>query len=284
MFGLFKKKKTKPEVDESRIDLNIRKELEKKFIKKHVMNKKAVNAIVNIFRKYPQELIIVHSFSDGPRYNKESFRIKVEEIMNLSFAEQIEYIDTLLLIYDSEYQPLIYWNIINGNLYIHPKFEDITIVEDNFKLTENYLWESFNSDAKEIIYFVDTKIRGYKSLSWSATWDSLEFFELVETFNITGAILNEGYEETNEILERYKVEYEKYEGFLLINGDIHPEFLMKYYNINGNQGTICEMALFVDMKEPISKEMIKGKYVDIKDYKVILPIDDYSDILCFFNF
>ncbi|MFC6293164.1 hypothetical protein ACFP3L_10770 [Macrococcus epidermidis] len=44
------------------------------------------------------------------------------------------------------------------------------------------------------------------------------------------------------------------------------------------------MALFVDMKEPISKEMIKGKYVDIKDYKVILPIDDYDDILCFFNF
>lgn len=278
MLGLFKKKKTKPEVDESRIDLNIRKELEKTFIKKHVMNAKAVNAIVNIFRKYPQEIIIFDII------DMKSRKFNEIEVKKLSYIESINYPGIFLIIYNSEYQPLIYWNIISGNLYIHPKFEDITIVEDTFNLTENYLWESFNSDVKDIIYLVDTKIRGYKSIGWSATWDSLEFFELVEAFNITGAILNEGNEETNEILEQYKVEYEKYEGFLLINGNIHPEFLMKYYNINGNQGTICEMALFVDMKEPISKEMIKGKYVDIKDYKVILPIDDYDDILCFFNF
>lgn len=278
MLGLFKKKRPKPEVDESRIDLNIRKELEKTFIKRHVMNEKAVNAIVNIFRNYPQEIIIFDII------DMKSRKFNEIEVKKLSYIESINYPGSFLIIYNSEYQPLIYWHILSGNIYIHPQFNEIEIVEDAFNLTENYLWESFNSDVKDIIYFVDTKIRGYKSIGWSATWDSLEFFELVEAFNITGAILNEGYEETNEILEQYKVEYEKYEGFLLINGNIHPEFLMKYYNINGNQGTICEMALFVDMKEPISKEMIKGKYVDIKDYKVILPIDDYDDILCFFNF
>ncbi|MGV2928435.1 hypothetical protein RW115_07500 [Macrococcus capreoli] len=284
MFQLFKKKKEQPSVDESRIDLSVRKELEKTFIKKHVMNEKAVNAIVEIFRKYPQEIILVTSFSDGPTHNKENFIIKVEDIINLSFVQQIEYIDSLLLIYDCDYQPLIYWKIISGDLFIHPKFKDIEIIEDKFELTENYMWDAFEVDAKEIIYFVDTKIRGYKTISWSASWNSLEFFDLIETFNITGAILNEGYEETNEILEEYNVEYEKYDRFIIINGDIHPEFLMKYYNINGNQGTICEMALFVDKEEPVTKDMISGKYVDIKNHKTILPIDDYSDMLCFFNF
>ncbi|MGK0577556.1 hypothetical protein [Macrococcus capreoli] len=284
MFQLFKMKKEQPSVDESRIDLSVRKELEKTFIKKHVMNEKAVNAIVEIFRKYPQEIILVTSFSDAPTHNKENFIIKVEDIINLSFVQQIEYIDSLLLIYDCDYQPLIYWKIISGDLFIHPKFKDIEIIEDKFELTENYMWDAFDVDAKEIIYFVDTKIRGYKTISWSASWNSLEFFDLIETFNITGAILNEGYEETNEILEEYNVEYEKYDRFILINGDIHPEFLMKYYNINGNQGTICEMALFVDMEEPVTKDMISGKYVDIREHKTILPIDDYSDMLCFFNF
>ncbi|MCE4957327.1 hypothetical protein [Macrococcoides caseolyticum] len=283
MFKLFKKRKEQPVVDESKIDLNVRKELEKTFIKKHMMNERAVNAIVEIFRKYPQEIILVTSFSDPP-HNKENFIIKVEDIINLSFVQQIEYIDSLLLIYDCDYQPLIYWKIISGDLYIHPKFKDIEIIEDKFELTENYMWEAFDVDAKELIYFVDTKIRGYKTISWSASWNSLEFFDLIETFNITGAILNEGYEETNEILKQYKVEYEKYNGFLLINGNIDPKFLMKYYNINGNQGTICEMALFVDMEVPVTKDMIKGKYVDISEHKTILPIDDYSDILCFFNF
>ncbi|MGK0554159.1 hypothetical protein [Macrococcus capreoli] len=274
MFQLFKMKKEQPSVDESRIDLSVRKELEKTFIKKHVMNEKAVNAIVEIFRKYPQEIILVTSFSNAPTHNKENFIIKVEDIINLSFVQQIEYIDSLLLIYDCDYQPLIYWKIISGDLYIHPKFKDIEIIEDKFELTENYMWEAFDVDAKELIYFVDTKIRGYKTISWSASWNSLEFFDLIETFNITGAILNEGYEETNEILEEYNVEYEKYNGFLLINRNIDPEFLMKYYNINGNQGTICEMALFVDMEEPVTKDMISGKYVDIKNHKTILPIDD----------
>ncbi|WP_414045032.1 hypothetical protein ACMGE5_01040 [Macrococcus equi] len=284
MLDFFKRKKEPPQVDESKIDINIRKDIKKTFIKKHVMNDKAVNTIVNIFKKYPQELIVVNNFSKEPVYNKESYKINLEDIKNLTFAEQISCNDSLMLIYDKDYKPLVYWDIIGGNIYNHPNFHDIEIQEDIFELTENYLWESFNTDVKKVIFFIDTEIRGYKALSWSASWDSYEFFDLVETFNITGAILSEGSEETNDLLEKYKVKHEKYNGFILINGIINPEFLMKFYNLNGNQGTICEMALFVDMNEPITREMVKGKYIDIKDNKVILPLDDYADTLCFFNF
>ncbi|WP_414055730.1 hypothetical protein [Macrococcus equi] len=284
MLEFFKKRKL-PYLDESKIDFNIKKELEQTFIKKHVLSEKARKIIKMVLTEHPQNIIVASSHHSWDITNfKLSRKYTEQEVESLKYMEFFMYLDAYFFIWNESYEPLIYWNVISGDIYIHPDYCGFDITENQFELTDNYDWEVISSEVKDELFLVDTKIKGYKCFEWSASVDAPEFHDLVEIFNITGAILRQGYEETNEIIEEYNVHYELYGGFMLINGDIHPEFLKKYYNINGNQGTICEMAIFVDMDVPITKEMIKGKYIDIKHYKTILPIDDRSDIMCFFNF
>lgn len=278
MLGLFRKKRPKPEVDESRIDLNIRKELEKTFIKRHVMNEKAVNAIVNIFRKYPQEIIIFDII------DMKSRKFNEIEVKKLSYIESINYPGSFLIIYNSEYQPLIYWQVLSGNIYIHPQFNEIEIVEDNFKLTENYYWDMLREDAKSSLYFVDTPLRGYKTIEWSLEYDALEFEEIIETFNVTGIMFESGSDNMEAILEQFNIKYELDNHFVIINHKVRAEFLKKIYNEIFNHGDHGGLLIFVDMMEPITKEMISDNRVVINNNKVIIPVNDIDDSIYFFNF